>query len=150
MSKRRSKKINTNQLLYTIIIFLITITIAYALENTGKVDSVNGIEPDAQKNVQVDVEITKQGWDALPSSKYTERIRGFPRRSERCLPQEGEAQTEVRKRIETIHCPERSRNPDGCGPSRTAAGPACRFVRRLRSVLRPGRQRAVRAAGRSA
>lgn len=33
MSKRRSKKININRLLYTIIVFLITIIIAYALEN---------------------------------------------------------------------------------------------------------------------
>lgn len=45
-----------------------------ALSSVGKVDSVNGIEPDAQKNVQVDVEITKQGWDALPSTKYTDDI----------------------------------------------------------------------------
>lgn len=48
--------------------------LANALANTGKVDTVNGIQPDAQKNVQVDVEITKQGWDALPSSKYTDDI----------------------------------------------------------------------------
>lgn len=48
--------------------------LAMALENTGKVDTVNGIEPDVYKNVQVDVEITKQGWDALPSTKYTDDI----------------------------------------------------------------------------
>lgn len=48
--------------------------LATALENTGKVDTVNGIQPDVSKNVQVDVEITKQGWDALPSTKYTDDI----------------------------------------------------------------------------
>lgn len=49
--------------------------LAYALANTGKVDTVNGIQPDVlTKNVQVDVEITKDGWDALPSTKYTDDI----------------------------------------------------------------------------
>lgn len=45
-----------------------------ALSSVGKVDSVNGIQPDVSKNVQVDVEITKDGWDALPSTKYTDDI----------------------------------------------------------------------------
>lgn len=48
--------------------------LAYALENTGKVDTVNGIEPDVSKNVQVDVELTRNEWELLPSSKYTDDI----------------------------------------------------------------------------
>lgn len=42
--------------------------------NAGNVDTVNGISPDAQKNVQVDVELTKAQYDALPSSKLTDDV----------------------------------------------------------------------------
>ena len=49
--------------------------LAIALENTGKVDTVNGIQPNVlTKNVQVDVELTKAEYDALPSSKLTDDI----------------------------------------------------------------------------
>ena len=40
----------------------------------GNVDTVNGISPDADKNVQVDVELTKAEYDALPSSKLTDDV----------------------------------------------------------------------------
>ena len=45
-----------------------------ALDNTGKVDTVNGIQPNAQKNVEVDIELTKAEYDALPSSKLTDDV----------------------------------------------------------------------------
>ena len=45
-----------------------------ALSNVGKVDSVNGIEPDVSKNVQVDVELTKAEYDALPISKESDDV----------------------------------------------------------------------------
>ena len=41
---------------------------------TGNVDSVNGISPDVNKNVQVDVELTQAEYDALPSSKLTDDV----------------------------------------------------------------------------
>ena len=48
--------------------------LAQALENTGKVDTVNNIQPDVYKNVEVDVELTKAEYDALPSSKLTDDV----------------------------------------------------------------------------
>lgn len=48
--------------------------LANALENTGKVDTVNGIQPDVYKNVQVDIELTKAEYDALPSSKESDDV----------------------------------------------------------------------------
>lgn len=40
----------------------------------GTVDTVNGISPDTNKNVQVDVELTQAEYDALPSSKLTDDV----------------------------------------------------------------------------
>ena len=40
----------------------------------GNVDTVNGIQPDAQKNVQVDVELTLAEYNALPASKETDNV----------------------------------------------------------------------------
>jgi len=40
----------------------------------GNVDTVNGISPNAQKNVEVDIELTKAEYDALPSSKLTDDV----------------------------------------------------------------------------
>lgn len=40
----------------------------------GTVDTVNGISPDSNKNVQVDVELTQAEYDALPSSKLTDGV----------------------------------------------------------------------------
>ncbi len=40
----------------------------------GNVDTVNGISPNAQKNVEVDIELTKAEYDALPSSKLTDGV----------------------------------------------------------------------------
>lgn len=48
--------------------------LATALANTGKVDTVNGIQPDVYKNVQVDIELTKAEYDALPSSKESDDV----------------------------------------------------------------------------
>lgn len=39
-----------------------------------KVGAVNGLYPDANSNVQVDVELTRNEWESLPSSKYTDDI----------------------------------------------------------------------------
>ncbi len=43
----------------------------------GNVDTVNGISPDAQKNVQTDVVLTQAEYDALPSSKLTDNVNYF-------------------------------------------------------------------------
>lgn len=43
----------------------------------GNVDTVNGISPDAQKNVQVDVELTQAQYDALPATKLTNNVNYF-------------------------------------------------------------------------
>jgi hypothetical protein len=40
----------------------------------GNVDTVNGISPNAQKNVEVDIELTKAEYDALPSSKESDGV----------------------------------------------------------------------------
>lgn len=40
----------------------------------GTVDTVNGISPDSNKNVQVDVELTQDEYDALPASKLTDDV----------------------------------------------------------------------------
>ena len=45
-----------------------------ALDDVGNVDTVNGIQPDTNKNVEVDVELTKAEYDALPSSKLTDDV----------------------------------------------------------------------------
>ena len=43
----------------------------------GTVDTVNGISPDSDKNVQVDVELTQSEYDALPASKLTDDVNYF-------------------------------------------------------------------------
>ena len=43
----------------------------------GTVDTVNGISPDSNKNVQVDVELTQAQYDALPASKLTNDVNYF-------------------------------------------------------------------------
>lgn len=43
----------------------------------GTVDTVNGISPDSNKNVQVDVELTRAEYDALPASKLTDDVNYF-------------------------------------------------------------------------
>lgn len=43
----------------------------------GTVDTVNGISPDSNKNVQVDVELTQAQYDALPASKLTDDVNYF-------------------------------------------------------------------------
>lgn len=43
----------------------------------GNVDTVNGISPDANKNVQTSVELTQAQYEALPSSKLTDNVEYF-------------------------------------------------------------------------
>lgn len=40
----------------------------------GNVDAVNGIAPDSNKNVQIDVELTQAEYNALPTSKNSDNI----------------------------------------------------------------------------
>ncbi len=40
----------------------------------GTVDSVNGVAPDGNKNVQIDVELTQAQYNALPASKNSDNI----------------------------------------------------------------------------
>lgn len=40
----------------------------------GTVDSVNGVAPDGNKNVQIDVELTQAEYNALPTSKNSDNI----------------------------------------------------------------------------
>lgn len=48
-----------------------------ALDNAGQVSTVNGLSPDASKNVQVDVELTQAQYDALPATKLTNNVNYF-------------------------------------------------------------------------
>ena len=66
MSKRRSKKINANQLLYTIIIFLLTIIIAYALENIPN-------EKENETN-NINTTITSNNINIEEIPEYTDKI----------------------------------------------------------------------------
>lgn len=47
------------------------------VEGGGNVDTVNNIQPDANKNVQTQVELTQAQYDALPSSKLTDNVEYF-------------------------------------------------------------------------
>lgn len=46
-------------------------------DQVGTVSSVNGITPDTNKNVQVDVELTQAQYDALPASKMSDNVNYF-------------------------------------------------------------------------
>lgn len=48
-----------------------------AINAKGSVNTVNGIQPNAQKNVQVDVELTQAQYDALPATKLTNNVNYF-------------------------------------------------------------------------
>ena len=48
--------------------------VTWVTPKEGTVDAVNGISPDANKNVQIDVELTQAQYDALPSTKNSDNI----------------------------------------------------------------------------